>query len=306
MSVPSDTSGERVSFPWNAGNRGRWNNDRGTLNLIDETCVLRGIAEVTSGRAISCSRDLTNGIPSYYPEAAPSAYHHEMITAWKGHAPGDIQVASDQFMVQTHGMTITHIDALCHFGFEGKGFNAHDFGDIVSMDGAQRCDVETLGVIATRAVLVDVPRDRSVAYLTPGDPVTLTDLEPALENVMPGDALLVRTGRWEASSDEVQTGGHGALSGLHPECMLAIQHADVALLGTDAGGDNFPQVSPENPRPVHIFALSYLGLPLLHNLSLDLLGGACHDRGASSFFFVVAPLRMPGATGSPVTPVALL
>jgi kynurenine formamidase len=229
-----------------------------------------------------------------------------MITAWKGHADGDIQVASDQFTVQTHGMGITHIDALCHFGFQEKGFNGKPFREIASMDGVSLCGTDELGVIVTRGILADIPRSRGVDYLKPGVPVTASDLEVHLEDAQSGDALVVRTGRWAVPKSKMEMSDHPPLSGLHADCMQVIQDADIALLGTDAGGDNFPPVLDENSRPVHVFSLVYLGLPLLHNLDLEALAAACDARGASSFFFAVAPLNMPGTTGSPVTPIAII
>ena len=294
------------TFPWNEGNRGRWDNHRGTLNLLTDASVLRAVGEIRSGRVIPCARPLERGIPSYYPEAAANAFERQMITAWKGHAEGDIQVASDQFTVQTHGMGITHIDALCHFGFQEKGFNATPFRDMASMDGVSLCGTGELGVIVTRGILADIPRSRGVDYLEPGAPVTASDLEPHLQLSQPGDALVVRTGRWKIPESRRTISDHPPLTGLHADCMTVVQDADIALLGTDAGGDNFPAVLDENSRPVHIFSLAYLGLPLLHNLDLEALAAACEERGTNSFFFAVAPLNMPGTTGSPVTPIAIL
>ena len=57
---------------------------------------------------------------------------------------------------------------------------------------------------------------------------------------------------------------------------------------------------------IHLVAEVYLGLPLLHSLDLEELAGACAEERRDDFLFVVAPLKIAGATGSPVAPVCVL
>jgi hypothetical protein len=47
-------------------------------------------------------------------------------------------------------------------------------------------------------------------------------------------------------------------------------------------------------------------VPLIDNADLGPLAAACRAEDRNEFLFVVAPLRAPGATGSPVNPLALL
>ena len=132
------------------------------------------------------------------------------------------------------------------------------------------------------------------------------DLREALAEARPGDALLVRTGRWQAARGRSVEEQHELLSGLHHDCMLAIQEADIGVLGTDGAAENFPSTHPNCSRPIHIFTLTYLEMPLLHNLDLDALAEKCAHEGRRRFMFTIAPLNMPGTTGSPVTPVAVM
>ena len=48
-----------------------------------------------------------------------------------------------------------------------------------------------------------------------------------------------------------------------------------------------------------------MGVHLLDNLALAELASACAERNCWEFFFVVAPLRIPGGPGSPVNPIAI-
>jgi hypothetical protein len=58
--------------------------------------------------------------------------------------------------------------------------------------------------------------------------------------------------------------------------------------------------------PVHAGALVFLGLPLIDNLLLEELAGACASLGRWQFQLTVAPLALGRFTGSPVNPIALL
>ena len=53
-------------------------------------------------------------------------------------------------------------------------------------------------------------------------------------------------------------------------------------------------------------AVAAMGVPLLDSLDLEALSAATAEAGRHEFMFVVAPLNVPGGTGSPVTPVAVL
>ena len=56
---------------------------------------------------------------------------------------------------------------------------------------------------------------------------------------------------------------------------------------------------------VHVLALRALGLMLLDYLQFEELAPVCEAAGRWSFLCVIAPLRVPTGTGSPVNPVAI-
>jgi hypothetical protein len=55
-----------------------------------------------------------------------------------------------------------------------------------------------------------------------------------------------------------------------------------------------------------VLAINALGLMLLDYLSFDELVPLCEEAGRWSFLCVIAPLRLPTGTGSPVNPIALM
>ena len=49
-----------------------------------------------------------------------------------------------------------------------------------------------------------------------------------------------------------------------------------------------------------------LGIYLLDYMQLEDLAAACDQASRWTFLAVIAPLRLPSATGSPVNPIAIL
>jgi hypothetical protein len=55
-----------------------------------------------------------------------------------------------------------------------------------------------------------------------------------------------------------------------------------------------------------VLAINALGLYLLDYLQFTELAEACAAVGRWSFLCIIAPLRLPTGTGSPVNPIAIL
>jgi kynurenine formamidase len=74
----------------------------------------------------------------------------------------------------------------------------------------------------------------------------------------------------------------------------------VRLVGADTAA--FEQVPGAKHLEVHAELLVARGIPIVENLNLVPLAAT----GVARFLFVMAPLRLGGATGCPVNPLALL
>jgi kynurenine formamidase len=81
---------------------------------------------------------------------------------------------------------------------------------------------------------------------------------------------------------------------------------EVAVLGGDGNNDTAPSAVADVAFPVHVLAIQALGIHLMDYLCFEDLVPVCAREGRWSFLCVVAPLRLSGATGSPVNPVAVL
>jgi kynurenine formamidase len=294
-------------------NWGRWGADdqRGALNLMTPETRRAAAALVRDGATVSCARDLAVEPSAENPRPAQ---HHMLVAgdvAAESSARTGMGGTGDYVGVAFHGFATSHIDALCHIVVEGRLFNGWDASEVRST-GAAKDSIEVArdGIVG-RGVLLDVPRLRGVPWLEPGEAIGPDELSRAEAaaglRVGTGDVLLVSTGRdarrvkhgpWDA-----QTGG---LAGLSPRCIPWLDERGVAVLGCDGVSDPLPASSIEGwPLPIHQCCLVGMGVHLLDNLALAELASACAERNRWEFFFVVAPLRIPGGTGSPVNPIAI-
>jgi kynurenine formamidase len=282
-------------------NWGRWGPDDqlGALNLIAPEVTAAAAATVRTGRTVSCARPLNTEAAADNP--APVA-HHMIGTATEGWG-------ADYFALAPHGFATSHIDALCHIFYEGKLFNGYDTGTVTA-HGATRLGIHHLqDGIVTRGVLLDIPAVRGVEALEPGEAIFPEDLEAAEERaglrVRPGDALLVRTGRWVWRATHGPWNIAAQAAGLDAACLPWLRERDVATLGSDAVSDVMPSRVEGVGMPIHEIAIVALGLHLMDNLDLDALAAACADEGRWGFLFVVAPLVLRRGTASPVNPIAV-
>jgi kynurenine formamidase len=159
-------------------------------------------------------------------------------------------------------------------------------------------------------VLLDVPRARGVPWLEPGDHVMADDLRAAERDqgvrVGRGDIVLVRVGHRRRRTEQGPWDAAAGRAGLHPALLVAAAERQIAALGSDGNNDTAPSIADGVDFPVHVLAVNALGLHLMDYLQFDELAPLCERGGRWSFLCVIAPLRLPTGTGSPVNPIAIL
>ena len=209
-----------------------------------------------------------------------------------------------------HGNADSHVDALCHVIFDGELYNGVP-ADTITENGAADMPIAVAadGIVG-RGVLIDVPRSRGVPWLEPGDHVTEADLLAAERDqgvrVGRGDIVLVRVGHRRRRTERGPWDASAARAGLHPTLLPVLAERQIAALGSDGNNDTAPSVADSVDFPVHVLAVNALGLHLMDYLQFDELALLCEREGRWSFLCVIAPLRLPTGTGSPVNPIAIL
>jgi hypothetical protein len=57
-------------------------------------------------------------------------------------------------------------------------------------------------------------------------------------------------------------------------------------------------------QPIHLVVLVAMGTPIFDNCDLELLGREANRRQRWEFLLTASPIAIPGATGSPLNPIA--
>ena len=117
--------------------------------------------------------------------------------------------------------------------------------------------------------------------------------------------MLVRTGHRRRRKALGAWDPSNFSAGLFPTAMRWLHEREIAILGSDGDNDSRPSPVEGIASPIHALAIAGMGLLLVDNLNLEDLGSVCEELGRWEFLFMLAPLRIPGGTGSPVNPIAV-
>jgi kynurenine formamidase len=293
-------------------NWGRWGDDdqRGTINLISPEKIVAAAGLVKKGRSISLSRDFPT-------DRGP--HNWNPAEQWWACAPKQMGggYSMDYIAVNSHGVTCTHLDAICHTWDDDGMYNGRDPAQEIDSTGAKFGGIEhwANGII-TRGVMLDVPRHRGKPCVTLEEPVHGWELDDILAErdieLEPGDAICVYSGReeWQKANPDkpyfrtFTEEGWLLAPGLNASCLPFLRDHDISMIVWD-----MVDASPDAERyglPYTIHgAISAYGLALLDNARLDLLAQACFEEERDDFLLITAPLLMKGATGCAVNPIAV-
>ena len=135
--------------------------------------------------------------------------------------------------------------------------------------------------------------------------VTRLDIEACLAQakvrIEPGDAVLLHTGWLETQLGKSDIDFNTEPGIDHPAGLWLAQQ-EVALIGADNYAVEVLPFAAGTVFPVHQCVIRDFGIPLLEGLMLEPLA----RTGRTEFLFVAAALPIVGATGSPLTPLAIL
>ena len=290
----------RGQLPWEPGDR------RGALNFLTPAETVAAGREVRLGRVVSLAAPVENRVTPDNPDPA----QHRMKGPPAAEAGRGLAFGMDRIEMNVHGNADSHIDALCHVIFDGSMYNNVP-ADTMTEHGAAELSIGIAadGIVG-RGVLLDVPRSRGLAWLEPGDHVTVEDLLAAERDqgvrAGRGDILLVRVGHRQRRAELGAWDTASLRAGLHPDVMMLLAERQIAVLGSDGNSDSAPSATEGVDFPVHVLAINALGVMMLDYLQFRDLVPACEETGRWSFLCVLAPLRLPTGTGSPINPIVVL
>jgi kynurenine formamidase len=278
-------------------NWGRWGADDqlGAANLVTAATRKRAVQLAREGLTVSLAH---NPLTEKADDNA-SPFEHTMNRGF----------TTDTYRVSYHGYAHSHLDALCHILYKDQTYNGYARDAVNTEKGCAKLGIEHLkqGVV-TRGVLLDIPRLKGVPFLEPGTAVYQEDVEAwekkAGVKVGPGDAVLLRTGRWARREKTGPWPVGRSAAGFHASIATWMKARSVAFVGSDAASEVVPTLVEGVTLPVHTLLITGLGINILDNQDLERLSETAAKLGRWEFMLTINPVPVTGGTGSPLNTLA--
>jgi len=310
----------------------------GRMNLVTPERRMAAIGEVREGLAFALGLPLDHPRQQVFagrnpPVLSPtfSADGRVMYGWMPAGGPTDV-VNDDQVLL---GLQFsTQWDGLSHYGacFDADGdgaaeavfYNGYRMDTHFTMPGdGQAPAALALGIeqlaktcVQGRGVLVDLRDAGEGAYAAVGYDALMRALKTQNAEVGAGDFLCIYTGyadlllRDGADVDAAALAGCPGLDGSDRALLDWIERSGLAAICADnsmvekiAGID---RCAGQPMMPLHRHCLVHLGIHLGEFWYFAELSKALAQRGRSRFLLTAPPLNLPGAVGSPVTPVGTI
>ena len=285
----------------------------GRLNLITEQSRAAIMARVSGSQAYDLAVEYFVGMPSWQAAGDPP---YQM---WMTHTPHGNVIADPMQVgepmnrhvsytgsaVSMYAHMGTHIDALNHFGLDGKIWNGFRADQHLGDRGWNVTGAEKLPPIVARGVLIDVAAAKGVDMLADNYRVTRADLQQALKaqqvNLEKGDVVLIRTGRMR-DYEKAQAYMANPPGMSLDAAKFLVEEGGAMVVGADnLSFETFPSEVEGNYLPLHTYLLAMQGAPILELVNLE---GLSRDR-VYQFAFIGASLKLRGADAAPIRPIAL-
>lgn len=291
--------------------------DLGPIGRQAPEDVVRAAGLVRQGRLISLAAVRYPGMPLFpgHPPFQVLNYRTPRGIRVTGAQPwGPINDAGLGYMaeyVMATSHSGAHMDALAHMTVDDDmhwygGGNADEH---LTDFGPTYLDASTMPPFFTRGILLDAAGQRGVPCLPKGSPIDAAELEAicAAEGVTvrPGDVVAIRTGYMGLWPDSEAMAAHKTPG---PDISAARWLLERGVVATGTDTETYEvQPAPDpgptgNPQPVHTLLLIQNAVYLMESLDLEALA---RER-VYEFLFVALPVKIRGATGSMVDPVAVV
>jgi kynurenine formamidase len=293
-----------------ANNWGRWGDDdeRGALNLLTPDVIKAAASSITKGNVYSLGIPIQgHGVPLMDYRGTPMRLTlqdstddgiYEMYGCHKGTGAHE-----DVLVMASH--TTSHMDALVHVYGEYKHYNGVPHDTMHALGGAQRLGIDKVGGFAARGVLLDMVKyfGGSDEWVTLGRNITADDLQGAAKTqgveVRAGDVVLIRTGYLQFWWQNAPAPTPFEQAGIGLDAARWLASKDVVAVGCDNAAVEVIPFDENDFLAVHKVLLVDHGIYMLEFLNL---AEPARDEVYEGVL-TVAPLKVTGATGSPINPI---
>jgi kynurenine formamidase len=293
-----------------ANNWGRWGDDdeRGALNLLTPDVIKSAAASITKGNVYSLGIPIQGkGVPLMDYRGTPMRLTlqdstddgvYEVYGCHKGTGAHE-----DVLVMASH--TTSHMDALVHVYGDYKHYNGVGHDTMHALGGAQKLGIEKVGGFAARAVLLDMVKyfGGDDDWVTLGRIITADDLQGAARaqgvEVRAGDVVLIRTGYLQFWWNNAPNPMPFEQAGIGLDAARWLASMDVVAVGSDNAAVESVPFDDNDFLAVHKVLLVDHGIYMLEFLNLV---EPARDEIYEGVI-TVAPLKVTGATGSPINPI---
>ncbi|GLZ53515.1 cyclase family protein [Actinomycetospora sp. NBRC 106378] len=293
-------------------------NGVGPAGAIPPEQLVRAAGLVRSGRSYSLAAPRFPGMPLFpgHPPfqvltfRTPQGLRAARQNLWEP-TPNEVGLGAMTEIVSSSTHSGAHIDALAHMtvGEDDHWYGGCNAGEHLTDFGPSVGDAAALPSMFTRGVLIDAAAHAGVDCLPAGHAVSADDVLAAAESqgveIGRWDVVLVRTGYMGLWPDGDRMAQHKTPG---PDISAAELFAERGVVAVGSDTETFEVQpapdpgSPSNPQPVHVRLLIEEGIYIMESLDLEALAA---DR-VYEFLFVGLPLKISGATGSMLDPLAVI
>src|SRR3989454_1518793 len=286
---------QRCPSKWGAGD------ERGSGNhMKNPETVLRAVRLIKTGEVIEMAYVLGPGMPFFGTRIFNLHTKRTFMNTGRNRRGSNEEIVTAEI-----GQVGTQFDGFAHQTIGDSLYNCFKVDEVATRNGFSKLGIENIGALMTRGVLLDIAALKGVEMLPDTYEITVADLQQALQRqqltLQPGDAVILHTGwgrLWGKENDRYMKTNPGV--DVAASEWLARQ--DPMLVGADTAPVNVtPSPDPKLSNPIHQIALVVNGIFLLENLRLDELAA----QRVYEFALIVEPLKLVGATGSTVAPIAI-
>lgn len=279
--------------------------DPGALVRITPETVLRATGLIHTGTVLDLGSVLSKDMPFGNGNLFLGPYR---LTRYRRSADlvRGIDLAGTSFSTEVVTGALhagTHFDAFCHVQLDGRVYGGATAEEAEGDFGWRAMGMETVAPIVTRGVFLDIAGDRGVAWLPDGEEITLDEVQAAVARrgvtIESGDAILIRTGKMRQYDDPAAF--EAGQPGLGVDAAIWLYEQGMAVLAADNTSVE-PQPVVNWTRNLHVEMLYRRGVHLLEWIDLEPLRAA----EVVTCCFICSPLKLQGATGSWVRPMAIL
>jgi kynurenine formamidase len=213
--------------------------------------------------------------------------------------------SNEELVVAEMGQVGTQFDGFAHQTIGNSLYNCFELDDVSSRTGFTKLGIHNVGALVTRGVLIDVAGLKGVEMLGDNYEITVQDLQQALASqkltLQAGDAVIIHTGFGKLLEKDTARYSRGN-PGIGVAAAEWLVRQNPMLVGADTPPVEVnPNPDPQVSLPIHQIMLVVNGIHLLENLKLDELAA----KRVYEFAFIIEPLKIQGATGSTVAPIAI-